>query len=122
MNIIIILLNFLSLSFQIIQSALFCDDQIRNIYVYNENTRAYTFLLRVWAPEDCWKPDYINLDIEPGARIKFECYNEETSILGGGCFLINNQCKCYDFNLDGYSFNNTKGTRLFQAKFNNNIT
>ena len=119
--IIIILLNYLSLSFQIIQSALFCDDQIRNIYVYNERTRDYTFLLKVRAPEDCWKPDYIDLDIDPGARIKFECYNAETSILGGGCFLINNQCRCYDFNIVGSNFDYTEETRLFQPKFNNNF-
>ena len=122
LNIILILLNYLSLSFQIIQSALFCDDQIGNIYVYNESIRAYTFLLAVEDPKDCWNPDYVDLDVDPGAVIKFECYNAHTSILGGGCFLINNQCRCYDFNIVGSNFDYTEETRLFQAKFNNNIT
>ena len=122
LNIILILLNYLSLSFQIIQSALFCDDRIDNIYVKNESTGKYIKLLKVKYPEDCWNPDYVDLDVDPGAVIKFECYNMLNAILGGGCFLINNQCRCYEFSIYGYSFDKSDENRPFQAKFNNNIT
>ena len=121
LNIILILLNYLSLSFQIIQSALFCDDQIGRIYKYNESIGDYEFLLRVKDPKDCWEPDYIDLDVDPGAVIKFECFNAASFILGGGCFLINNECKCYNFSIVGNNFDKSEETRPYQAKLNNTI-
>ena len=122
MIIFLILLNYLGLSFQIIQSALFCDDRIQNIYVYNESTRSFKFLLKVKDPKDCFNPDYIDLDVDPGALIKFECSNGASDSLGGGCFLINNHCKCYDFNVVGYIYDYFTEPRPFKVKFNNDTT
>ncbi len=121
-NIILILLNYFSLSFQIIQSAFFCDDRIQNVYVYNKSTGTYKFLLKVEDPKDCFNPDYIDLDVDPGDIIKFECFNGAYGTLGGGCFLINNQCRCYDFEIKGHSIDFSQKPREFKAKFNNNIT
>ena len=76
MNFIIIFLNYLNLSFQNVQSALFCDDRILNIYVYDENMGKYNFLQTVKYPEDCDHVDYVDLKVDPGALIKFECRND----------------------------------------------
>ena len=72
LNIIFILLNCLSLSFQYVKSALFCDNRILNIYVYDESSEAYKFLQSVSSTEDYNTPDYIDLDVEPGDLIKYE--------------------------------------------------
>ena len=122
MNIILILLNYLSLSFQKVKSALFCDDRILNIYVYDESRGTYNFLQSVKQPEDCYKPDYIDLDVDPGALIKFRCRNDASGTLGGGCFLINNQCYCYDFDVVGKDISYSRNTRLYDINFNNEVT
>ena len=98
MNVFLILLYCISLSFQTIKSWLFCDDRITDIYVYDESLRDYRHLQTLNNPEDCYNVDYVDLDVDPGALIKFSCRNDAAETLGGGCFLINNNCSCYDFN------------------------
>ena len=121
MNIILILLNYLSLSFQKVKSALFCDDRILDIYVYDESRGTYNFLQSVKQPEDCYKPDYIDLDVDPGALIKFECKNDAAESLGGGCFLINRRCYCYDFDVVGRSVNYSGDRRRYDINFSNGV-
>ena len=116
-NIILILLYCLRLSFQKIQSGLFCDDRILRIYRYDESLGRYILLKYVDNPADCNNVDYIDLDVSPGDRIKFECRNDAKEALGGGCFLINNQCKCYDFHIDGNDFYYIGETRNFLLYF-----
>jgi len=121
MNIILILLYCPNLSFQIIQSGLFCDDRIYDIYVYDERLGDYRLLQTLKDPVDCDNVDYVNLDVDPGAHIKFRCYNGAYETLGGGCFLINNKCHCYDFDsLEGYGHRNDG--RSFSVFFNNGIS
>ena len=122
MNIFLLLLNYLSLSFQKIQSALFCDDRLGEIYVYDENRGIYKFLQSVIYPKDCYNVDYIDLDVDPGALIKFECINHAVNTLGGGCFLINSKCRCYDFDIVGKNISYSNETRLYNINFNNGIT
>jgi len=122
MNIILILLCCLSLSFQTIKSGLFCDDQIKEIYVYDERLGFYKYLQSVKNPVNCWNVDYVDLDVDPGALIKFKCYNAETLTLGGGCFLINNRCLCYNFeNTEGYGYDYNQLGNSFSVNFNNGI-
>jgi len=97
-NIILILLYCLNLSFQTIKSGLFCDDQIKEIYVYDEKLGDYRLLQSIEDPADGDNVDYVDLDVDPGALIKFKCQHNGLQNLGGGCFLINNKCYCYDFN------------------------
>ena len=121
MNIILILLYCLNLSFQIIQSGLFCDDRIYEIYVYDEKLGDYRLLQTLKDPVDVYNVDYVNLDVDPGARIKFRCYNGAYETLGGGCFLINNKCHCYDFDsTEGYGHSNEG--RSYSVNFNNGIS
>jgi len=97
-NIILILLYCLNLSFQTIKSGLFCDDQITEIYVYDEKLGYYRLLQSIENPVDCDNIDYADLDVDPGALIKFKCQHNGLQNFGGGWFLINNKCYCYDFN------------------------
>ena len=122
MNIILILLNYLSLSLQKIQSALLCDDRIETIYVYDESYGGYRLIKTVISPEDCYTPDYIDLDVDPGDLIKFKCRNDGGDSLGGGCFVVNGQCKCYDFDLVGRSISHSDEERGFYINFGNGIT
>ena len=121
MYIIFILLNCLSLSFQYIKSALFCDDRILKVYVYDESIYDYRLLQTLRSPEDCYTPDYIDLDVDPGDIIKYECRNDAEGSLGGGCFLINSKCRCYDFNVVGRSGSFSGDTRGFDISFSNGV-
>ena len=122
-NIILILLYCSNLSFQTIRSALFCDDRLLNISVYDERGGSYKYLQSVKNPEDGYHVDYIDLDVDPGALIKFSCRNDASETLGGGCFLINNKCHCYDFkNTERYGYNISIPLRQFHIDFNNGIT
>ena len=121
-NFIIIFLNYLNFSFQNVQSALFCDDRILDIYVYDESMGKYKFLQNVRYPEDCDHVDYVDLKVDPGALIKFECRNDASYTYGGGCFLINNQCRCYDFNMFGGITGYSGERRQYSVNFNNGVT
>ena len=119
MKSIIILLYCLSLSFQTIESGLFCDDSLKDIYVYDQKLGNYRYLQSVKSPKNCYNVDYVDLDVDPGAFIKFTCYNNDRPTLGGGCFLINNNCHCYDFDINGKSKNDVKDPCPFEVKFKN---
>ena len=121
MNIFLILLYCTSLSFQKIQSGLFCDDRITDIYVYDERLGRYRHLQTLNNPADCYNVDYVDLDVDPGALIKFSCRNDAAETLGGGCFLINNNCSCYDFRIDGKDYDSNGQGRLFTVDFKNGI-
>jgi len=122
MNIIFILLNCLGLSLQYVKSALFCDDRILDIYVYDESRSTYNFLQSVRWPADCYGVDYIDLDVDPGALIKYECRNDASESLGGGCFLINGRCYCYDFDVVGRYVYYSGNTRRYEIEFSNGVT
>ena len=77
----------------------------------------YRYLPSVKSPKNCYNVDYVDLDVDPGAFIKFTCYNKNGPTLGGGCFLINNNCQCYDFNVNGRGINEEKEPWLFTVKF-----
>jgi len=120
MNIFLILLYCTSLSFQTIKSGLFCDDRITDIYVYDESSRDYRHLQTLNNPKNCYNVDYVDLDVDPGALILFRCQNDAAETLGGGCFLINNKCHCYDFrNTYGKGYDSSGARRIFTVYFNN---
>ena len=121
MKIFLILLYYTSFSFQKIKSGLFCDDRITEIYVYDEGLGCDRLIQSLENPKDCYNVDYLDLDVDPGALIKFKCKNDAAETLGGGCFLINNKCHCYDFdNIEGFGHSN--GGRNFEINFNNEIS
>ena len=121
MNIILILLNYLSLSLQNVQTYIFCDDHLEKIYEYDKNTHSYRTLPYTDKGNLCYDPDYINLDVEPGAFIKFDCLNTGGPTLGGACFLINNRCRCYDFDINGKAINDLKDPWPFTVQFSGKV-
>ena len=109
------------MSFQYVKSALFCDNRILNIYVYDESRETYKFLRSISSTEDYNTPDYIDLDVEPGALIKYECRNDAKESLGGGCFLINSRCYCYNFDIVGRYVSYSGDTRRYDIEFSNGV-
>ena len=120
--IFLILLNYLSLSFQTIKTALLCDDRVGKIFVYDENRREYKPIYTVTSPENCYNVDYVDLNVDPGDLIKFECINHALESLGAGCFLINGQCRCYDFEIVRPYSDYSGEKRRYNINFNNGIT
>jgi len=122
MNIILILLYCLILSFQKIKSGLFCDDRIVDIYVYDERSGDYRHLQTLNNSADCNNVDYVDLDVDPGALIKFSYRNDAEEALRGECFLINNNCHCYEFDsTEGFGHDGNQ-YRDFYVNFNNGVT
>ena len=121
MNIILILLNYLGLSFQKVPTFIFCDDHLEKIYEYDKNTSSYKTLPYIDKGNLCYDPDYLDLDVEPGAFIKFHCLNTGGPTLGGACFLINYQCRCYDFDINGKSINDEKDPYPYSVRFNTGL-
>ena len=117
-----IFFNCLYTSFQIIQAKFFCDNYLRNIYLFDENTKSYK-LIETEKEEKYWTIPYSydNLKAEPGDLIMFNCSNEGGPTLGAGCFLINNKCRCYNFNCVGVENKSNWGSHQYTIKFNNNI-
>jgi len=119
-NIILILLYCLSLSFQTIKSGLFCYGRILNIYVYEEGSADYRLLQSLENPVYYDNVDYVDLDVAPGSLIKFECRNDYSETFGGGCFLVNNKCHCYEFNTKGFDYDKFQ-FRTIHVDFNNGV-
>ena len=116
---IYIFISLLSLTLQEVQTAIFCDNYVREIYLVNETTKTQTVIDQGW--EQHWSyPYYFNLRTDPGALIKVRCYNAGHITLGGGCFLINNICRCYNFNIDNEKLDKNRPCE-YEVIFNNNI-
>ena len=105
---IIILLLFIifSPSFQTMKAAFYCEDLIKEIYIEDPVTQERKQI--GYGPtklESYWNtPAYFpELDAAPGDTLLFNCYSYSSvaSCLGGGCFLINDICRCYSFD-NGY--------------------
>ena len=101
---IIILLLFIifSPSFQTMKAAFYCEDLIKEIYIEDPVTQERKQI--GYGPtklESYWNtPAYFpELDAAPGDTLLFNCYSylSVASCLGGGCFLINDICRCYSF-------------------------
>ena len=120
-HIILIFLNLLTLSNQRIKSAIFCDDHLEGVYSYDENTNTYKTQPYIDKGNLCYDPDYVDLDVDPGAKIKIKCHNTGGPTFGAGCFLINNKCKCDEFKMDGGSIDYSELPRHFSVQLNNRV-
>ena len=101
MSIMLILLYSLTLSYQNIPVLLFCDDYLKAVYVIDDNSKDIHDTKTDGFNNEWNKGDLVNLKTFPGDRIKFKCHNENGPTHGGGCFLVKDECKCYNFkNLD----------------------
>ena len=95
----VLFINIFSLSFQTIPTTIFCDDELKEVFVVEGNTPRHIAYGSEASGGD-WEKPYIfnNLNVVPGDLIRFKCYNIGRESLGGGCFFMNNQCNCYEFN------------------------
>ena len=116
-----IFLDLLTFSFQIVPTRIFCDNFLREIYLIDEKTHSQK-TIAIEKIERMWDDHYSydNLNVDPGALIKFKCYNVDGPTLGAGCFLINNKCRCYTFNIDGQKVN-YGNPMTYKVKFKNDI-
>ena len=89
------------LSFQTVQVAFFCDNYLKEVYIKDETTQELTHIA-TGNPNGKWnKPNYFyDLKAAPGDLIQIICHNINFDVYGGGCFLINNNCLCYNFDSD----------------------
>jgi len=100
----------------------FFNDRITEIYVYDERTRHYRHLQSLNNRAYFYNVNNVDLNVDPGALILYKCRNEAAETLGGGCFLINNKCHCYDFRSEhGIDYDSNGQRRLFTVYFNNGI-
>ena len=102
MKIFYFLIFSLSLPFSIqkIQAALFCEDYLEEVFKVDPTTLKQTQIEFGW-DGDWITPYYFHeLNADQGDIIRIRCRTEDENTCGGGCFLINNDCKCYSFNTD----------------------
>ena len=101
---LIVFLCLFSFSFETIQAAFFCEDLLQEVYLIDQSTGQSTKIGygNVDDSWDAWEtPNYFyNLGAEQGDKIMINCYSHLgwADTYGGGCFLINGNCRCYDFN------------------------
>ena len=120
MILIFIILSFNSffLSTETIKAGFFCDNFLREVYLIDES-HSQKVIAKGW--EGFWKAPYIfeNLEAAPGDLIKFKCYNFDGWTFGAGCFLINNNCRCYMFENDIKEFSDKIAPYYGTVNFNN---
>ena len=91
-----LLINTFSISYQTVQAAFFCDDDIQDIYVVNGNDK---IKIADKKPGDCHTPYYYkDLAATPGDLLYFGCDNSGGGITyGAACFYMSDDCHCYSF-------------------------
>ena len=97
-------INIFSISYQTVQAAFFCDDDIQDIYVIKGNDKKK---IADKKPGNCYTTYYYkDLAAIPGDLIYFGCDNAGKGItFGAGCFYIYDTCHCYMFeNVDGIQY------------------
>ena len=124
MYIVLIFINFFSITLQTVQAGIFCDDYLEEIYLVKENNTKKV-IAKGWKGK--WSEPYKfnDLDADPGSLIQFSCYNNEAWTYGAGCFLINEKCYCYNFdNIDNKEYSKTEkynGVVIFENNKTCNI-
>ena len=119
MYIILIFINFLSITQQSVRAGIFCDDQLKEIYLIDKETGNRKQIAK--GTNIDWKtPDiFEDLDAEPGDKIEFICHNNDGFTFGAGCFLINDKCYCYQFDTEKNEYSGIKRPYEGTASFKN---
>ena len=118
--IVLIFINFFSITQQSVQAGLFCDNFLREIYLIDEESKTEKVIAKGW--DGAWSAPYIfnELNADPGALIKFKCYNYDGWTYGAGCFNINNKCYCYVFDSEIKEYTDKIAAYKGEVNFNNN--
>lgn len=114
----VLTLNLLCFSHQTMEAYFFCDNYLKEIYSIDEDTQTQKLIANGWDGD--WQDPYHfeNLDAAPGEFIKFRCHNTDAVSYGAGCFLINNICRCYQFDNEITKFTDTAYLRTVTFKNN----
>ena len=110
-----------SISYQTVQAAFFCDDDIQDIYIIKGNEKKK---IADKKGGNCFSPYYYkDLAAIPGDLIYFGCDNAGgAGTHGGGCFYIYDTCYCYMFdNVDGIQYDNSISPQTRIADFGSKI-
>ena len=99
-TLILLIFSIFSPSFQTINTGFFCEDELKETYLEDPVTKKLTQI--GYGPTDgIWStPSRIpDLAAAPGDILVFRCYSYKDLdvCVGGGCFLINDICRCYSF-------------------------
>ena len=104
---IILIFNIFSPSFQIVHAKFYCEDEVQQIYLEDPVTKKLKYL-RYGPSDGNWRTpsDIPDLAADPGDTIIFKCYShlDVADCWGGGCFLINNNCHCYNFYFESTAY------------------
>ena len=96
---ILLFLIIVPFSFQKIQAAFYCEDTLPNVYLIDPSTGNLLNIGSGTSPGWEYPNIFTDLEAEQGDKIQINCdINIGGDTYGGGCFLINNNCHCYDFN------------------------
>ena len=120
--VILIFINFFSITLQAVQAGIFCDNYLREIYLIDEESKTEKVIANGWEGE--WPTPYMfeELNADPGSLIKFKCYSYNGWSFGAGCFLINDKCYCYMFDSEIKEYSDKIEPYKGKVNFNNNKT
>ena len=95
----LLILNIFLFSFQNTPSLFYCDDILRKVYIVDKSSGNIIKDIGTGSGSGSWDtPNYFyNLEADPGDHIRIICYTPNSGVYGGGCFLVNNICYCYNF-------------------------
>ena len=103
--------NIFYLFLQDIEAVFFCDDIIKAVYVVDGTNQIPISGERELNEKFIY--NYTHLDAVPGDLIKFTCLNGKVPTFGAGCFVLDNQCYCDNFEIDKDHNNNKNFERSF---------
>ena len=92
----LLFLKLFSFSSQVVQAVFFCDDWLKDVYIVEGHN-----LTKIAYGGPNGNINSFNLSAAPGDLIRIICYNSDGGwSYGAGCFVINDQCRCDNFNID----------------------
>ena len=95
---LLLFFNSLSFSFLSIQAVFFCDDYLKSVYILNESPPKK--IAGEWVGNSETSYYFNDLNAAPGDLIRIECYNTQGWSFGAGCFVLNNECHCFNFDIN----------------------
>ena len=107
-----LIFNIFSISFQDIEAVFFCDDVIKAVYVVDGTNEIQ--ISGEGKANGRFTFNYTHLDAVPGDLIKFTCYSYGGASRGAGCFVLNDQCYCDNFEIN----KNHKYNPIISRSFN----
>ena len=118
---IIFFLLFLKLfpfSSQIIKAVFFCDDELIDVNIVEGTTQTKIADGNEGNEVSSFVFGFESLNAAPGDLIRITCLNYYGPSFGAGCFVLSNDCKCFNFN---NNINRINGTKTKSYTFENGL-